>query len=291
MQIKESERRSASEIVVGVDSTGASAAAVDWATRAAAGRGAKLRILHGFSPDQPGFAFGMDADSTAIRTVRQHMLERVTAHVHAVDAGVQVETVQSDNYPAKLLVRASAGAALLVLGAQGDSHLGFSSIGQTAAQVASHSAAPVVVVRGGSVKPVHDKITVGLHMADDVPSPLGWAFDEAHRTGSALVVVHAWQPRDSDDPHLRKSDWADYADGCEQRIRSWIESERAAHADVQVSVQITRGNPSRVLAEHSASTDLMVVGARGSGGFEGLRLGQVARDLLSHSKCTLVITR
>lgn len=291
MQIKESERRSEREIVVGVDSSGALTAAVDWATRAAAARGATLRVLHGFSPDQPGFAFGMESDSKAIHIATQHMLERVAAHAHAVDASVPVKIVQSDDYPAKLLVRASAGAEILVLGAQGDSHLGFSAIGQTAAQVASHSAAPVVIVRGGSPKPVQHKITVGLHMSADVPSPLGWAFDEAERTGSALVVVHAWQPRDSDDPHLRKSKWADYADSCEQRVRSWIETQRASHAAVEVGVEITRGNPSRVLADHSASTDLMVVGARGSGGFEGLRLGQVARDLLTHSKCTLVITR
>lgn len=291
MQITESERESTSQIIVGVDSTGALTAAVDWATRAAAARGSKLRVLHGFSPDRPGFAFGMGAESESIRLSNKHMLDRVAAHIHAVDARVQVETVQSEDYPAKLLVRASAAADLVVLGAQGDSHLGFSAIGQTAAQVASHSAAPVVVVRGGSAKPAHQRITVGLHMAEDVPSPLGWAFDEAQRTGSALVVVHAWQPRDSQDPHLRKSAWADYADSCEQRVRRWIETQRASHADVQVSVEITRGNPSRVLAEHSGSTDLMVVGARGSGGFDGLRLGQVARDLLGHSKSTLVITR
>lgn len=281
-----------SEIIVGVDSTGALTAAVDWATRAAAARKGKVRVVHGFSPDQPGFAFGMGLDAATIRTSRERMLARVAAHARAVDPTVPVATTQSDDYPAKLLVRASRAADLVVLGAQGDSHLGFSSVGQTAAQVASHAESPVVIVRSGSgEQQPFGLITVGVDLSQDAKSALAWAFDEAERVGCTLSVVHAWQPRDSQDPHLRKSAWADYARSCEERVRGFIDQQQDSHSDVKVTIEVTRGNPTRLLAERSEASDLLVVGARGSGGFEGLRLGQVARDLLAHAHCTLAITR
>lgn len=280
------------KIIVGVDSTGGSTAAVDWAMRAASGRQGTLRILHGFSPDQPGFSFGMDTSAAVIRTAHGHMLDRVANHARALDEAVQVETLQSDSYPAKMLVRASATASLVVVGAQGDSHLGFSSVGQTAAQVASHAESPVAIVRGSSGEQhPYGVITVGVDLSPSACAALEWAFDEAERTDSALSVVYAWQPRGSQDPHLRRSNWADYAATCEQRVRESLQDQQRTHPDVKVTVEVTRGNPTRVLADHSTSSDLLVVGARGSGGFEGLRLGQVARDLITHAHCTLVINR
>ncbi len=282
----------APKIIVGVDSTGGSTAAVDWAMRAASAQQATLRILHGFSPDQPGFSFGMDTSSAMIRTAHGHMLDRVAKHARAFDTSVLVETLQSDSYPAKMLVRASADASLVVVGVQGDSHLGFSSVGQTAAQVASHAQSPVAIVRGGSGEQhPYGVVTVGMDLSPAACAALERAFDEAERAECTLSVVYAWQPRDSQDPHLRRSNWADYTATCEQRVRESLEDQQRTHPDVKVTVEVTRGNPTRVLADRSESSDLLVVGARGSGGFDGLRLGQVARDLITHAHCTLVIDR
>ena len=279
-------------IVVGVDSSHASMMAVEWAARAAASRSGSLRLLHGFSPDQSSFAFGMDTDAQSIRKTGELMLERTAAHVHATDAALPVTTVQSDDYPAKALVRASLAADLIVLGAQGDSHLGLAPVGQTAAQVASHASAPVTIVRGttGAQHPF-GRITVGLDPSDDARKALEWAVREAADTGAEVLAVHAWQPHDAEDPHLRRSDWAAYARRVEDRVQEWVEPQRRAHADVKVQVQVERANPSRTLTVSSRSSDLVVVGARGAGGFDGLRLGRVSRDLLGHASCALTIVR
>lgn len=280
------------QIIVGVDSTGGPTAAVDWAARAAGARHATLRVLNGFSPDQPGFSFGMDTDGVAIRAAREHMLARVAAHARDVDDSVTVQTLQSDTYPAKMLVLASSAADMVVVGAQGDSHLGFSSVGQTASQVASHAQSPVVIVRrGASDQHPYGVITVGVDLSGAAGDTLERAFYEAERTDSALSVVHAWQPRNSADPHLRRSDWSDYSATCEREIRDVLHDLQRAHPDVKVDVEVVRGNPTRVLADRSKASDLLVVGARGSGGFEGLRLGQVARDTITHAYCTLMIIR
>ncbi|MBO1765629.1 universal stress protein [Allobranchiibius sp. GilTou38] len=277
-------------IVAGVDSSHASTTAVEWAARSAAARQGSLRLLHGFSPDQSGFAFGMDTDADAIRTSGERLLARLAAHVHAAHDTVALTTAQSDDYPAKALVRASLAADLVVLGAHGDSQLGLASVGQTATQVASHASVPVTIVRGAPDDPF-GRITVGLDPSEDARRALAWAVDEAGRTGAEVLAVHAWQPQDADDPHLRKADWAAYSRQVEDRVQEWIEPQRRAHADVKVQVQVDRANPSKVLTMCSRSSDLVVVGARGSGGFEGLRLGRVSRDLLGHAACSLTIVR
>ncbi|MBO1756201.1 universal stress protein [Allobranchiibius sp. CTAmp26] len=279
-------------IVAGVDSSHASTTAVEWAARAAAARQGSLRLLHGFSPDQSSFAFGMDTDADAIRTSGERLLARLAAHVHATQDAVPVTTSQSDDYPAKALVRASLAADLVVLGAHGDSQLGLASVGQTAAQVASHASVPVTIVRGASGEQhPFGRITVGLDPSEDARRALDWAIEEAARSGAELLALHAWQPHDADDPHLRKSDWAAYARQVEERVQEWVEPQRRAHSDVKVQVQVERANPSRALTISSRSSDLVVVGARGSGGFEGLRLGRVSRDLLGHAACSLTIVR
>ena len=279
-------------IVGGVDSSHASTTAVEWAARAAAARQGSLRLLHGFSPDQSSFAFGMETDADAIRTSGERLLARLAAHVRATHDDVPVTTAQSDDYPAKALVRASLAADLVVLGAHGDSQLGLASVGQTATQVASHASAPVTIVRSapGDQHPF-GRITVGLDPSEDARKALAWAVDEAGRTGAEVLAVHAWQPQDADDPHLRRSNWASYSQRVEERVQEWIEPQRRAHSEVKVQVQVERGNPSKVLTMNSRSSDLVVVGARGSGGFDGLRLGRVSRDLLGHAGCSLTIVR
>lgn len=278
-------------IVAGVDSSHASTTAVEWAARAAADRQGSLRLLHGFSPDQSSFGFGMDTDAAAIRTSGERLLARLAAHVHATQDALPVTTTQSDDYPAKALVRASLAADLVVLGAHGDSQLGLASVGQTATQVASHASVPVTIVRTAGDQHPFGRITVGLDPSPDARRALDWAVDEAGRTGAEVLALHAWQPRDAEDPHLRKSDWAAYSRQVEERVQEWIEPQRRAHADVKVQVQVERGNPSKALTVSSRSSDLVVVGARGSGGFDGLRLGRVSRDLLGHAACPLTIVR
>ena len=56
-----------------------------------------------------------------------------------------------------------------------------------------------------------------------------------------------------------------------------------------VRVEPFDGPPAKALVERSASADLVVVGARGQGGFEGLRLGSVADQVRRHASCTVVV--
>ncbi len=54
---------------------------------------------------------------------------------------------------------------------------------------------------------------------------------------------------------------------------------------------VVEGAPAKVLIDHSADADLLVVGSRGHGGFAGMVLGSVSQHLAAHANCPIVIVR
>ncbi len=54
---------------------------------------------------------------------------------------------------------------------------------------------------------------------------------------------------------------------------------------------VTVGNPAGVLLSRALQADLLVVGVRGHGGFEGLLVGSVSEQCVRHARCTVVVAR
>jgi nucleotide-binding universal stress UspA family protein len=68
------------------------------------------------------------------------------------------------------------------------------------------------------------------------------------------------------------------------------EMEQAGHA---VEVQCPAGDPATALLEAARawSADLIVMGTRGRTGVARLILGSVARNVLHHARCSVLVTR
>ncbi len=65
----------------------------------------------------------------------------------------------------------------------------------------------------------------------------------------------------------------------------------AKYPDVPVRSRLVRHHAGRALTEVSRDASLLVVGARGTGGFAGLHLGSVGDAVIRHADCPVVIAR
>ncbi len=119
------------EVVVGVDGSDSSAAAVRWATQYAHRTGHQLRLVCAF-----------DRDSGEAN--RHHALDVIRAARRI--AGDEVTGSAVAGEPAQVLVDLSAGADVLVLGRHGTSGLIHSALGSVGDTCARMAACPVVVV-------------------------------------------------------------------------------------------------------------------------------------------------
>jgi nucleotide-binding universal stress UspA family protein len=132
-------------IVVGVDGSPASVAALRWAITQAGLTGAEVQAVTSWQiPGQYGFEFySIEADwpDVARRTL-------ATAVKEAGDGGpLDVQSLVLEGHPAYVLVEASVGAQLLVVGSRG--HGGFAGmlLGSVSEYVIAHASCPVLVVR------------------------------------------------------------------------------------------------------------------------------------------------
>jgi nucleotide-binding universal stress UspA family protein len=138
-------------IVVGVDGSAHSRKALEWALSESALLRAPLTVI-AVSPVAASI-FGLSAQHyPADEESRVHAQEITQKLVDEVIAGRQsapaaTVTVRGvTGIPADELVRASAGADLLVVGARGAGGFGRLMMGSVSSQVSHHAACPVVIV-------------------------------------------------------------------------------------------------------------------------------------------------
>lgn len=285
---------SASRVVVGVDGSPLSMAAVTAAARAASARGLPLHVLHAFAVDLPMLGFGELSDgSDVVSTHARRLVADGVARAHAVDPALTVTTSIRDGYASQALVDAARTAALVVVGAMGHGVLSRASVGAVAMQVVTHARCPVLVV-GHERAQAPDAATVVVGVDGSKPSlrALAAAFDEAARRERTLRVVHAWEPRSASDPTLSsESSWSTYEAELQRTLETSLATPRAEHPHVVVESVVVTGEPVQALIDNAADAELLVVGSRGSGGFAGLHVGSTALRLMGRSPCPVLFTR
>lgn len=74
-------------------------------------------------------------------------------------------------------------------------------------------------------------------------------------------------------------------------VAETLAGHRDRYPDVEVAVQLVHDRPAESLVEASEDAPLVVVGARGRGGFAGLLLGSVSRELLMHASGPVAVVR
>lgn len=141
---------------------------------------------------------------------------------------------------------------------------------------------------GGGVLVGHD----GSRFANKA---LSWALEYAGAFGHHVTVVRAWGMTTAPRPKTWEAGYvpplADFAAATLEALEADIAPVRAKFADVALSCQAVHGSAAKLLLEASARADLLVIGARGRGGFLGLSLGSVSEQLTRFAPTSVVVVR
>jgi nucleotide-binding universal stress UspA family protein len=141
-----------STIVVGVDGSEASLAALAWAADEARLRGSCLVAVHvwaaPYTPAMPGIMepAGMPVDRDIIQQAAGEALDEWLRDAGAVVEGLDVERAVVEGEAADALIERSDGAELLVVGSRGHGRIAGALLGSISQKAAQHARSPVVIV-------------------------------------------------------------------------------------------------------------------------------------------------
>lgn len=140
------------------------------------------------------------------------------------------------------------------------------------------------------------RIVVGVDGSVRCRTAARWAAGEAVRRGRSLHLVYADLFAQRLLPELPGFTWPkeQHAE-VRSQVQHWLDSAREAvlhvASDVEVTTAMRPGRPVKVLVDESESADLLVVGDRGLGGWNGMLAGSVAVAVAAHSRCPTTVVR
>jgi nucleotide-binding universal stress UspA family protein len=137
-------------------------------------------------------------------------------------------------------------------------------------------------------------VLVGHDGSECAHEALQWAAGLALRAGYPLHVLRAWKITTAPQPPTLEPGYVPPLEDFEKAVRDELEAHvAAARLDpaLPVTCHVTHGTPARGLIESGVRADLLVVGARGRGGFAGLVLGSVSDQCVRHAPCPVTVVR
>ena len=270
-------------IVVGYDGSPGSGDALRWAAREAKARGTTLTVCLAWTPDH----ITLPTESDLCYLARQHgqvILARGLPYAESVLGARRVRAELADGSAAHVLCERSKTADMVVVGCRGQSELPGLLLGSVAWQVAGHACGRVVVVRG-AWRPANQSpgpVVVGADGSPEALAAIAFAFEEAALRGVPLVAVCALT-----DSVGRLGE----GHQVEEDFGKLMAYEAKEHPEATVVQRVLAGTPRVELLTALADAQMLVVGSRGRGGLEGMRLGSVAQAVLQHAPCPVAVAR
>jgi nucleotide-binding universal stress UspA family protein len=243
-------------VMAGIDGSPRSLDAVEAAAVEAAQRHRPLRIVHA-------------AESTAEFPEEYLSEAALLAEKVAPELPMACELLAGP--PAPALLAESGRAALLVLGDRGLGGFPGLIVGSVAVHAATHGACPVLIVRGH----YHHSgpVVVGFDGSAGSVRALEFAIEEAALRGTDVVALEARPGAEA--PDTRKA----------------LARVTDRHRDVVVRHEVVHDAAGRALTRWSRTSQLLVVGDRGHGGFPGLQLGSVSQHVVHQAACPTAVAR
>jgi nucleotide-binding universal stress UspA family protein len=281
-------------VVVGIDGSASGRCALRWALAEAQLRQLRLEVIHAWRTPALFVPGEYDAELVGAGRTDEAAMRLINRDIDAIGADlpddVEITRTQLHGFAARALVEASQHAELVVVGRRGTGGFPQELIGPKAVQLAHHAKCPVAVVpdlwtgegRG---------VVVGVDGSDHSARALRWAHDEASLRSASLTAVITWGLFDQ---HHVAPDAAFDPKYSADDARAFLEHAVATALDggvAEVATEAINDLPAPGLIDAATTAEVLVVGARGLGGFGDLLLGSVSHRCLTHSRCPTVVVR
>ncbi|WP_327377729.1 universal stress protein [Streptomyces sp. NBC_01216] len=287
------------EVVLGVDPRAQSVPALLWAADEALRRGRRLRLVVAVPAAHDPLGYPEAAHRNALRTRAEMALANAEDVVHALHraprhtphrtpdhGGPPTTTELAEGTPAAVLLSRAARTDLLVVGSRAFGRpaemFGESSV---AVPAGARADCPVVVVRAPErTTGPPPCVVVGVDGSEAGRAAVGFAFAQAALRGARLRALWVW-PRSG----LVHENVAHALAAREDLLADSVAEWAGFHPDVDVVEEVARGHPVEELTLASRDALAVVVGRRGRGGYDGMRLGSTAHGLLRRADSPVIV--
>lgn len=276
-------------ITVGFDGSPNAMEAVRWAATEAAARRVTLEVVHAWHWPYLDASFDhAPVDPTAFVAAGRELLDRGVELARRDAPDVDIEPVLTTGPARTALLEAAVAAELLVVGVRGTGGVMGLLLGSVSDYVVRHASVPVVVVPPNP--PGGVEVLVGVDGSAASERAARVAVEFAARRGVGLRVLMAWSyltPIGSRGPEPFTPDYRE-AEALEA-LKGVVGDLAADHPSVRVEPELVCDLPARALLAAGEHAGLVVVGARGLGGFRGLMLGSVSAQLVHHCTAPVMV--
>lgn len=267
-------------VVVGIDGSKAAIRAALWAVDEALNRDIPLRLL--YAVQQGDDIRGAQQNTVAVAETAIH---RAFTAIEATGRPVKIEPEIVHGSPVELLIRASASAAIVCVGAIGLRHFQAGHIGSTAAALAISARCPVAIIRGRDKQPgqATPGIVVELDGSPDNGLLLGTAMEEGQLRNAAIRAVVCGHTMAADDEAAHDFDRRARPD-LDRRLARW----RRQYPNLRMEAVVAYGNLLDYLTHNHGSAQLVIVGAANRELVDEL-VGPTGNAILQDAQCSLLI--
>lgn len=268
-------------IVVGVDYSEDSRAALRWAVGEAAVRGTTVTAVHAGPAVYDLVAHTPYADQR-----RGALLPALAAFVRETLGDNEVTASIVDGPPAEGLVGAGSLAGLLVMGRHGAGAVARLLLGSTTQDVVRAAPCPVAVVPPDVFDATSRRVITGTDGSSTAAAAVAWAAAEAVRRHVPLTIVHAAPP-----PLAMPGATVPYSDEAAREFLAGVvaRTREATAGAIVVEGVLSWQQPATALLDAAGSPDLLVVGAHGTGALARLLLGSTTTTVVQQSHCPVVV--